>query len=183
MQLDPDADLVVRIGRGDRAAAQILLARHLPKMLSLARRMLAMRDPAEAEDAVQEAFLKVWRNAGRWRPGKAKFETWIYRVVLNQCYDRLRKKPMAALDAAAAVVDPGPAPGAALEAEQRAKAVENALARLPERQRAALLLCHFEEMGNIEAAEAMRISVEAIESLLSRGRRNLRNMLADLKEE
>lgn len=182
METDPDGELVVRIGRGDRVAAQSLMARHLPKMLSLARRMLAGRGEAEAEDAVQEAFLKVWLHAGRWKPGQAKFETWLYRVVLNQCYDRLRKRTTAPLEAAADTPDPAPLPGAALEAAERAKAVEAALARLPKRQRAALLLCHFEEKGNVAAAEALGISVEAIESLLSRGRRALRALLAEFKE-
>lgn len=183
MQFDPDADLVLRTGRGDRAAAHSLMMRHLPKMLTLARRMLATRDPAEAEDAVQEAFLKVWQHAGRWQPGKARFETWLYRVVLNQCYDRLRRKPHVALDAAADAPDPAPLPGADLVANERARAVEAALARLPERQRAALVLCHFEENSNIKAAETMQISVEALESLLARGRRSLRALLADLKDE
>jgi RNA polymerase sigma factor (sigma-70 family) len=182
MEPDPDADLVLRIGGGDRLAAEMLIGRHLPKLLTLARRMLAGRAPAEAEDVVQEAFLRVWQHAGRWRPGKARFETWLYRVVLNQCYDRLRKKPAAGLDAAAEVPDPAPPPSAALEAAERAKAVDAALARLPERQRAALVLCHFEEKSNIAAAEAMGISVEALESLLSRGRRALRTLLSGLRE-
>ena len=103
MKIDPDAGLVARAGKGDRAAAQALMARHLPKMLTLARRML--HDPAEAEDAVQEAFLRLWTHAARWRPGRAKFETWLYRVTLNQCYDRLRKKPVEPLEAAADVPD------------------------------------------------------------------------------
>lgn len=180
METDPDGDLVLRIGRGDRAAAQALMARHLPKMLALARRMLAGRVDAEAEDAVQEAFLKVWQHAGRWRPGKAKFETWLYRVVLNQCYDRLRKKQTAPLEAAAAVPDPAVPPDAGLEAAERCRVVTTALSRLPERQRAALLMCHFEEKSNIAAAEALGISVEAVESLLSRGRRALRAMLTDI---
>src|SRR6201996_3964562 len=96
--IDPDTDLVARAGAGDRAAAQALMARHLPKMLSLARRMLG--DPAEAEDAVQDTFMKLWTHAARWQPGKAKFETWLYRVTLNACYDRLRRRKSAALDEA-----------------------------------------------------------------------------------
>jgi RNA polymerase sigma factor (sigma-70 family) len=182
MLTDPDAELVLRAGRGDRAAAQCLMARHLPKMLGMARRMLAGRAPAEAEDAVQEAFLRVWTNSGRWKPGAAKFETWLTRVVLNQCYDRLRMRRTAELDAAADVPDPAPLPGRRLEAAELAAEVDNALAKLPERQRAALLLCHFEEMSNIAAAEAMGVGVEAMESLLARGRRSLRTMLGHLKE-
>jgi RNA polymerase sigma-70 factor, ECF subfamily len=179
MKADPDADLVARVGRGDRAAAQALMARHLPKMLALSRRMLSRE--AEAEDCVQDAFLKVWTHAARWRPGEAKFETWLYRVTLNQCYDRLRKKPMAALDAAANIPDSRPGPDAELQGAAVAAEVEGALAELPERQRAAIVLCHYQERGNIEAAEILGISVEALESLLARGRRTLRMKLAHLK--
>lgn len=179
MTFDPDAELVARVGRGDRAAAQTLMVRHLPKMLALARRMLS--DRTEAEDVVQESFLKLWTNAANWRPGQAKFETWLYRVTLNLCYDRLRKKPAVGLEEAADVVDAGPAPDAGVESAAVTAAVEAALADLPERQKAAILLCHYQERGNIEAAEILGISVEALESLLSRGRRALRVKLAHLK--
>lgn len=180
MKFDPDAELVARVGRGDRAAAQALMARHLPGMLSLARRMLAGR--AEAEDCVQEAFLRIWTHASRWQPGKAKFETWLYRVTLNQCYDRLRKRPMADLEAAAEVPDGAPDPQQSLESQAVAAEVEAVLKQLPERQRAAILLCHYQERGNIEAAEILGVSVEALESLLARGRRTLRSKLSHLRE-
>jgi RNA polymerase sigma factor (sigma-70 family) len=177
---DPDTDLVKRAGQGDRAAAQALMARHLPKMMTLARRMLGGQ--AEAEDAVQDAFLKLWTHAARWEPGKAKFETWLYRVTMNKCYDRLRKRPGASLDEAAEVADPRPSAVSVLENAELGGAIEAALQALPERQRAAILLCHQQEMGNIEAAEVLGISVEALESLLARGRRALRARLGHLKE-
>jgi RNA polymerase sigma factor (sigma-70 family) len=180
MKFDPDAELVARAGKGDRAAAQALMARHLPVMLSLARRMLSGQ--AEAEDCVQEAFLKLWTHAARWRPGKAKFETWLYRVTLNQCYDRLRRKPAVGLEAAENVADPAPAADKVLENAGLAAEVARALAALPERQRAALLLCHYQERGNGEAAEILGVSVEALESLLARGRRTLRMKLSHLRE-
>jgi RNA polymerase sigma-70 factor (ECF subfamily) len=180
MVYDPDTDLVARVGRGDRTAAQALMARHLPAMLALARRMLSGR--AEAEDCVQDAFLKVWTHAARWQPGKAKFETWLYRVTLNQCYDRLRKRPAEPLEAAADVPDGGDAPDRGLEVAALESEVSAALEGLPERQRAAILLCHYQERGNIEAAEILGISVEALESLLARGRRALRAKLSHLRD-
>lgn len=180
MVIDPDTDLVARAGHGDRAAAQALMARHLPGMLALARRMLAGQ--SEAEDCVQEAFLKVWTHAGRWKPGKAKFETWLYRVTLNQCYDRLRKRPTEPLEAAADIPDGGDSPDRGLETAALEAEVSAALADLPERQRAAILLCHYQERGNIEAAEILGISVEALESLLARGRRTLRMTLSHLRD-
>jgi len=177
---DPDAQDVAGAGRGDRAAAARLIARHSPKLLTVARRMLGGQ--AEAEDAVQDVFLKLWTHAARWRPGAAKFETWLYRVTLNACYDRLRRRGGEPLEAAVAVPDDGPLPDAGLDDGALVSAVEAALAALPERQRAAILLCHFQDRGNIEAAEIMGLSVEALESLLARGRRGLKARLASVKD-
>jgi RNA polymerase sigma-70 factor (ECF subfamily) len=177
--IDPDADLVRSAGAGDTRAAEALVRRHLPKMVGVARRMLG--DASEAEDVAQEVFLRVWRETPRWRPGAAKFETWMHRVALNLCYDRLRRrreKPDA--DAGVAVADPAPLASDVWLARQRAQRVHAALAELPERQRAAIALVHFEEMSNIAAAEILEISVEALESLLARGRRALRAALADV---
>jgi RNA polymerase sigma-70 factor (ECF subfamily) len=175
---DPDEELVGRVGRGDPAAVQALVARKLPRMLALARRMLG--DPVEAEDVAQEVFLKVWKQAPTWRPGAARFDTWMHRVALNLCYDRLRRRreePVAELPERP---DPAAAPDRNLEAAQLGARVEAALGKLPGRQREAIVLCHYQEMTNIEAARVMEVSVEALESLLSRGRRALRAALADL---
>jgi RNA polymerase sigma-70 factor (ECF subfamily) len=180
MMLDPDADLVARAGRGDRAAAEALMTRHIGRMLALARRMLT--DAAEAEDAVQDAFIQLWTHAARWEPGRAKIGTWLYRVTLNKCYDRLRRRPTARLEEAAEVPDAAPGPDAHLQDAAIGAAIEAALAGLPERQRAAIQLCHFQDCGNIEAAEILGVSVEALESLLARGRRTLRSKLEHLRD-
>lgn len=178
---DPDFDLVDRAGRGDPAAAQALVARKLPRVLALARRMLG--DAGEAEDVAQEAMLRAWRHAPTWRPGKARFDTWLHRVALNLCYDRLRRRREQPTANPPEQVDPGFAPDRGLRAADVSRRVEAALARLPPRQREAVVLCHYQELGNIEAAELMEVSVEGLESLLSRGRRSLRTALADLKHE
>ena len=177
---DPDAEDVAKAGRGDRDAAARLIARHAPKLLTVARRMLASQ--AEAEDVLQEVFLRLWTHAARWQPGRAKFETWLYRVMLNQCYDRLRRRPTQPLEAASEVADETVSPDAGLEQAALSRQVAGALETLPERQKAAILLCHFQEASNIEAAEIMNLSVEALESLLARGRRTLRAQLAHLKQ-
>ena len=166
-----------RVGRGDPAAVQALVARKLPRMLALAQRML--NDPVEAEDVAQEAMLRAWRQASAWRPGQAKFDTWLHRVGLNLCYDRLRRRREILTDAPPERPDEGPGPDRGLMAADTGRRVQAALAALPDRQREALVLCHYQELTNIEAARLMTVSVEALESLLSRGRRALRSALAD----
>lgn len=176
--VDPDEDLVRRVGQGDPAAAQILVARKLPRILALAQRMLG--DPVEAEDVAQEAMLKAWRQAPKWTPGRARFDTWLHRVALNLCYDRLRRRREILTETPPDRPDEAPAPDRGLLASETGARVDAALRRLPNRQREAIVLCHYQDMSNIEAASLMAISVEALESLLSRGRRALRLSLADL---
>ncbi len=175
---DPDTDLVRRTGAGDQRAAAMLVQRHLPKMLNVARAMLG--DATEAEDVAQEVFMKVWLHASKWQPGKARFETWMHRVAINLCYDRLRRK-REIYTAQLPEREDGNAPGAEKEMidDQRRQRVQEAILALPPRQRAALTLCHLRQISNIDAAAIMDISVEALESLLARGRRGLRKLLAD----
>jgi len=176
--VDPDEDLVRRVGQGDPAAIQALVARKLPRMLALAQRMLG--DPVEAEDVAQDAMLRAWKQAPRWTPGKARFDTWLHRVALNLCYDRLRRRREVPTEISPDRPDEGPAPDRGVIAAQLGARVDRALAALPQRQREAIVLCHYQELTNIEAASLMSVSVEALESLLSRGRRTLRQTLADL---
>lgn len=175
---DPDAGLVALTGQGDAEAASRLVARHLPRMTALARRMLG--DSAEAEDVAQDVFMKVWTQAARWQPGAAKFETWLHRVAINACYDRLRKRRGVPLEEAGERIDPAPDPEQTLARSETAREVDAALQTLPERQRAAITLCHYQGLTNIEAAAALEVSIEALESLLSRGRRALKEKLRHL---
>lgn len=136
-----------------------------------------------AEDAVQETFLRLWRNASKWKPQGAKFETWLYRVAMNICVDQLRKtKRDVPEDAAPERADSADRQDQSLFLSERRFAIDEALEKLPERQRMAITLCHYQEMTNIEAAEIMEISVDALESLLARGRRKLRDLLAPMRE-
>lgn len=176
---DPDEALVAGVGRGDPVSVRAFLSAKLPRMTALAHRMLG--DAAEAEDVAQEVFVRAWKQARAWSPGPAKFDTWMHRVALNLCYDRLRKRREIGMDVLPERVDEGPAPDAGLLSKGVSDRVNAALAALPDRQREALVLVHYQEMGNIAAAELMDVSVEALESLLSRGRRALREALKDLK--
>ena len=114
---DSDEALMARVARGDERAFQVLSRRHLPAMLGLARRILG--STADAEDVAQEAFLRVWTHAPRWRP-LAQFRTWLTRVVVNLCLDRKRRAPWVELEAAGDIVDPAPGAGEKAESDERA---------------------------------------------------------------
>ena len=174
---DPDAELLRRISRGDTAAAREIVSRKLPRLLALASRMLG--DAAEAEDVAQESFVRVWRQAPRWRAGEARFDTWLYRVALNLCYDRLRCRREDVGEAPPDRLDPDPLPDQRLMQADAAGLVDRALRALPPRQREAIILHYYQELSNVEAAAVMDVSVEALESLLSRARRALRGMLRE----
>jgi RNA polymerase sigma factor (sigma-70 family) len=174
MGADPDEEWVRRVGFGERAAIHTLVARKLPRLLALATRMLG--DAVEAEDVAQEAFVRIWRNASTWRAGQARFDTWLHRIALNLCYDRLRRRREWPSDSLPELADLGGGPETS-EQEETGKRVERALQAIAPRQREAIVLTYYQEMSNIEAAAAMEISVDALESLLARGRRSLQALL------
>ena len=137
-----------------------------------------MNGNAETEDVAQEAFVKLWQNPAQIRDAKA-LKGWLMRVASNLAIDRLRRKPHADIYAIAEVADPRQVTGAELEEQAVAARVNQAIASLPERQKLAVTLVYFEGMSNILAASVMEISVDAIESLLNRGKRSLRESLAE----
>ena len=161
-------------------AFSFLMQRHLDKVRALAWRTL--QSHADTDEVAQEVFLKIWHKPDSFKPGKAKFSTWLYRVTLNACIDRQRKTKTVALEPLESVLpDTQPTPEQALSNEQqnqqRSKRVSIAMANLPERQRQAITLSHFEGISNIEAAEILETSIEAVESLLGRARRSLKKTL------
>jgi len=176
-----DDVLLVLYANGDRTAASALTLRLTPMVFSLASRVL--NDPTEAEDVVQDAMLRLWKMAPDWRQGEAKVSTWLYRVTSNLCTDRLRKRKGIGLEQIAEPEDERPPMDSRLQTEDRAVALRRALAELPDRQRQAVILRHFEGLANPDIAEVLRVSVAAVESLIARGKRNLARLLAGQKAE
>jgi len=173
-----EAILVAEVGAGDRHAFGVLMERHLGSIVSVARRML--RDDAEAEDAAQETFLRLWRSGGTLEIGPAGVRPWLRRVVSNLCLDRVRGQGrVKVVDELPEIPEPA-MQLAVLESQDVQRRVEVAMQKLPERQRLALTLFHFEGLSQIEIGNVLGVSDEAVESLLSRARRQLK---ADLKSE
>lgn len=174
----PDEALLTLFADGDRQAARALTLRFTPVVMAHAYRLLG--DRAEAEDVTQEAMLRLWRIAPDWRPGEARVRTWLYRVVANLATDRLRRRRRSgpSLDAVAEPVDPASGPAERLQDAARTGALQEALDRLPERQRQAVVLRHIEGLANPEIAAIMETGTEAVESLIARGKRALVAALA-----
>jgi RNA polymerase sigma-70 factor, ECF subfamily len=177
---DSDEALMARVARGDEPAYRVLTRRHLPAMLGLARRILG--NAADAEDVAQEAMLRVWTHAPRWQP-LAAFRTWLTRVVVNLCLDRKRRAPWVALEAAGEIVDPAPGAGDKAEHDEREQQLARAIADLPARQRTAIVLTYSEGMSNAQVADILGTSVSAVETLLVRGKQNLRARLGRVMDE
>jgi RNA polymerase sigma-70 factor (ECF subfamily) len=171
---DGDAALAARTACGDKDAYALLVRRHLPRVLAVTRRMLGSE--ALAEEAAQEALLRLWTHAGSYEPEKAKLTTWLTRVTANICLDRLRKRSEEPWPENFDVALPASQEREFMDGQVATK-VNEALQTLPERQRLALILCHYEELSMTEAAGVMETTAEAIESLLSRARRALRRQL------
>ena len=165
---DPDLALLEGVGRGEQAAVRRLLDARLPRILALARRLLA--DPDEAQDVAQETFLRAWKQAPSWRPGQARFDTWLHRVALNLCYDRLRRRREIVTDTPPEQADTGPAPDARLLHADLSRRVDAALAALPARQREAIVLTQLIGLAYADAADVAGCPVGTIRSRVARGR-------------
>ncbi|MGD8568413.1 MAG: RNA polymerase sigma factor [Gammaproteobacteria bacterium] len=177
-----DSQLMLAVAGGDKAAFTEIVTRHLNAMIQFAMRYVGHR--ADAEDAAQEAFIRMWNKAASWEPQGFSVRSWMYRITYNLCIDELRKRrPVTPIENEAMLPadDPSGEPDNELGQAQQQQAVSAALNQLPERQRTAIALCVYHGMSNRDAASVMDVSVEALESLLSRGRRTLKKLLLEDK--
>jgi len=173
--VDEDKDLLDRLADNDEIAFRSLVERHIDRAYAIALRILG--NAADAEDVVQDTMLKVWTHRGQWQHGRAKFSTWLYRVVSNRCIDLRRKPRTENVDAVPEVADGQPDASSVIERNEVNNLLEMAMQRLPEQQRLAVILSYHENMSNSEIAEVMDTTVAAVESLLKRGRQQLRELL------
>ena len=152
-----DNALLAAFAKGHADAARLLSERLLPK--AYAQAFFRLRNQADAEDIAQEAFIRLWRMAPNWAEDGTKVSTWLYKVVQNLCYDRLRRKPSTSLADIGEPEDSKPAAAEMLQEQTRANALYRALAELPDRQRDAVSMRHLDGMSNPEIAEIDRKSV------------------------
>lgn len=171
-----DHELLALVQDGNGQAFAVLVERHTERFYRLAFRYLQNKEAAE--DAVQDAFLKLWENPSLWQPERqSKFTTWFYRIVVNLCLDtRKKKKPEALVDDDLVTDERAPVDELMMR-EQEQRVVEKEIAALPERQRLALSLCFDEGLTNQEAADVMGLKLKALQSLIMRAKTTLKERM------
>lgn len=167
----PDESLLASAAHGDRDAFDTLSARFGLRLRRAAMRVLD--DPAAAEDVAQDALLRAWTRAASYRPEQASVATWLHRIAVNAAIDRLRAaRP--SIEIPEDLADAGPSAELALAGRQRHALLRDAIASLPDRQRAAITLTYGEGWSGQRAANALLVSARALEGLLHRSRKALR---------
>ena len=176
-----DQALMHLVADGSQRAFAVLLTRHLSYAVKLALRYT--QDISLAEDIAQDAFTKIWKKAHLWSDQhQVKFTTWFYRIVVNTAIDHQRKKKEITLAEMPDIADTQNQTEQDFAKQQQREHVLKAMDDLPERQKMALMLCFFQEHSNKEAAEMMDVSIKALETLLIRGKRQLRTVFDQRNE-
>jgi RNA polymerase sigma-70 factor (ECF subfamily) len=174
-----DADLIAWSAGGDRRAFDNIVVRHGRFALRVAMRLIP--HPPTAEDVVQEALVRAWAQAGQFDPRRARFTTWLYRIVINLCIDQRRRVQPDSLPEGFDAPDPAAGADDGIEARERQASLARALRELPERQRAAMTLVYDEGLSGAEAGRVLGLSAKAVERLLARGRAFLRSRLMPME--
>ncbi len=176
MKTNDDTALMAAVATGDSAAFAVLVQRHSAAVYRIGCRMLGNHH--DAEEVVQECFSRLWQQAPRFVERGAGVVGWLYRTAMNLCFDRKRRLRLVTSDVDMPdPVDDAPLPDENFAAREAHREVAQALADLPERYRAALVLCYYEELTNALAAQVLDLNVKALESLLLRARRQMRALL------
>ncbi|MPQ76800.1 RNA polymerase sigma factor [Hydrogenovibrio sp. JE_KL2] len=173
-----DKELLSLIQQGSHLAFAELVERHSESYYRLAFRFT--NDNQQAEDIVQDAFIKLWERPKLWNENKqTQFTTWFYQVIINRCLDLKRKKPHFQIESINEINLPANHSSheeQLVHLEMQVQ-LETLINELPSRQRVALNLCFFEDMSNQEAADIMNLSLKALQSLIMRGKNNIKNRL------
>ncbi len=170
-----DEELARWSANGDRRAFDEIVVRHGPVTLRLALRMID--DRLAAEDAAQDALVKIWNQIDRFDPKIARFRTWLYRIVVNLCIDYQRRARPDPMPEGYDPIDPAAGAEEMMEVQERDAALMTALKELPARQQAAMMLVYNEGVSGAEAARILGLSAKAVERLLARARTYLRARL------
>jgi RNA polymerase sigma-70 factor (ECF subfamily) len=180
---DVSPEILEACRRGDREAFRALYEAHKDRVYSIAFHFFHA-DPEAAAEVTQQVFLKLMRDVTRFR-GDAAFSTWLYRLVVNACVDRSRSRRYDRARQDPAVLATVPAPAASHEElfarHQVAASVQQAIASLPAKLRAAILLRYFEDLSYADIAAALNCSIGTVASRLSRGHRLLARTLGPLR--
>ncbi len=171
-----DESLIHQIQEGKHEAFGEIVDRHSKRFYSTAYRLLFSKN--DAEDIVQQAFLKLWERRLFWNPNKgAKFTTWFYRVVVNLCLDHNRKKKPMPLCENMELIDEQDGQEILLDEKRKQALLDRFIQELPERQQLALMLCFYEGLSNQESAEIIGIKLKALQSLIMRAKTTLKEKL------
>ena len=171
-----DHELLALVQSGSHPAFAELVQRHTARFYRLAFRYLQNKEAAE--DMVQDAFLKLWEDPGKWQADRnTKFTTWFYRVVVNLCLDWQKRKRPLAINEEMPLADERESVDQTMLRDEEQRILEQEIAALPERQRTALNLCFDEGLSNQDAADAMGVNLKALQSLIMRAKTTLKERM------
>lgn len=178
---DPLCGYLKKASIGDKEAAKALVNNISPKLFRTAYRLLG--NSHDAEEATQETLIKLWKIAKDWKTGNAKIETWCYRVLTNHCFDKLRAKNRYIFDEIDENVQANEIHTDDLMARGEIRnQIDLALDKLPARQKTAIIMTYFEGLGAKDVAASLDCTIEAVESLLARAKKALKQCLQEHDE-